>query len=91
MPLVLTPTRELDLQGLRENIRAYEAEGFDGFIAFGCMGEFYAPNDREFEAIVDTAVTPQRPSLQFLGQLPKLQGNVFNERVMWMQQGATES
>jgi 4-hydroxy-tetrahydrodipicolinate synthase len=56
MPLVLTPTRELDLQGLRENIRAYEAEGFDGFIAFGCMGEFYAPSDREFEAIVDTAV-----------------------------------
>jgi dihydrodipicolinate synthase/N-acetylneuraminate lyase len=56
MPLVLTPTRELDLPGLRENIHAYEAQGFDGFIAFGCMGEFYAPSDREFEAIVDTAV-----------------------------------
>ena len=56
MPLVLTSTKELDLHGLRENIQAYEAQGFDGFIAFGCMGEFYAPNDREFEAIVDTAV-----------------------------------
>jgi 4-hydroxy-tetrahydrodipicolinate synthase len=56
MPLVITSTQELDLQGLRENIQAYEAQGFDGFIAFGCMGEFYAPNDREFEAIVDTAV-----------------------------------
>ena len=56
MPFVLTSTRELDLQGLRENIQAYEAQGFDGFIAFGCMGEFYAPNDREFEAVVDTAV-----------------------------------
>ena len=56
MPLVLTPNQELDLAGLRENVHAYEDQGFDGFIAFGCMGEFYAPNEQEFYSIVDTAV-----------------------------------
>ena len=56
MPLALKRNQELDLQGLRDNIRAYEEAGFDGYIAFGCMGEFYATSEKEFNEIVDVAV-----------------------------------
>lgn len=56
MPLVLKKNQELDLQGLRENIEAYEAAGFDGFIALGCMGEFFATSEKEFNKIVDVTV-----------------------------------
>jgi 4-hydroxy-tetrahydrodipicolinate synthase len=56
MPLVLKKTQELDLQGLRDNIKAYEEAGFDGFVALGCMGEFFATTEKEFNEIVDVAV-----------------------------------
>jgi dihydrodipicolinate synthase/N-acetylneuraminate lyase len=56
MPFVIKGNQELDLEGLRSNIRAYEEAGFDGYVAFGCMGEFYAPSDDEFKKVVDTAV-----------------------------------
>jgi len=56
MPLVLDNQQELDLEGLKENIQAYEEAGFQGYVAFGCMGEFYAPTFDEFKEIVDTAV-----------------------------------
>lgn len=56
MPLVLNSQQELDLQGLEANIKAYEEAGFQGYVAFGCMGEFYAPTFDEFKKIVDTAV-----------------------------------
>ena len=56
MPLVLKKNQDLDLQGLRDNIKAYEEAGFDGFIAFGCMGEFFATSEKEFNEIVDVAV-----------------------------------
>jgi len=56
MPLVMKKNQELDLQGLRENIRVYEEAGFDGYIALGCMGEFFATSEKEFNEIVDVAV-----------------------------------
>jgi 4-hydroxy-tetrahydrodipicolinate synthase len=56
MPFVLKKNREIDLAGLRANVRAYERAGFDGFVAFGCMGEFYSSNLEEFKAVVDAAV-----------------------------------
>jgi dihydrodipicolinate synthase/N-acetylneuraminate lyase len=56
MPFVVKSNQELDLDGLKSNIRAYEDAGFNGYIAFGCMGEFYAPSDEEFKKVVDTAV-----------------------------------
>jgi len=56
MPLVLNKNQELDLQGLRENIAVYEEAGFDGYVAFGCMGEFFATTEQEFDKIVDAAV-----------------------------------
>jgi len=56
MPLVLKRSQELDLQGLRDNIAAYEEAGFDGYVALGCMGEFFATSEKEFNEIVDVAV-----------------------------------
>jgi len=56
MPFVVNANQELDLDGLKSNIRNYEEAGFDGYVAFGCMGEFYAPSDEEFKKVVDTAV-----------------------------------
>jgi 4-hydroxy-tetrahydrodipicolinate synthase len=56
MPLVLTPNYELDLEGLKSNIIGYEDVGFDGYVAFGCMGEFFAPSFDEWKKIVDTAI-----------------------------------
>jgi len=56
MPFVVKNNQELDLDGLKSNIKAYEDAGFQGYIAFGCMGEFYAPSDEEFKKVVDTAV-----------------------------------
>jgi 4-hydroxy-tetrahydrodipicolinate synthase len=56
MPFVLKKNREVDLEGLKANVRAYEEAGFDGFVAFGCMGEFYASRLDEFKKVVDTAV-----------------------------------
>jgi 4-hydroxy-tetrahydrodipicolinate synthase len=56
MPFVLKKNQELDLEGLKDNVRAYEELGFDGFVAFGCMGEFYASSFEEYKKVVDTAV-----------------------------------
>jgi 4-hydroxy-tetrahydrodipicolinate synthase len=56
MPLVVGKNQELDLEGLKENIAAYEQAGFDGYVAFGCMGEFYATSEQEFNRVVDVAV-----------------------------------
>ncbi len=56
MPFVLTQNYELDLKGLKSNIEGYERSGFDGFVAFGCMGEFYAPSYDEWTKVVDTAI-----------------------------------
>ena len=56
MPLILKQNQDLDLEGLKENIRAYEEAGFDGYVAFGCMGEFFATSEEEFDKIVDAAV-----------------------------------
>jgi len=56
MPLVLKENQELDLEGLKSNVKAYEELGFDGFVAFGSMGEAFAPSFVEFKKIVDVAV-----------------------------------
>lgn len=56
MPFVLKQNEELDLDGLKSNIQAYEETGVQGYIAFGCMGEFYAPSEEEFNKVVDVSV-----------------------------------
>jgi 4-hydroxy-tetrahydrodipicolinate synthase len=60
MPLVVKKNQELDMEGLKSNIAAYEEAGFHGYMAFGCMGEFYATTLDEFKRIVDTAVDATR-------------------------------
>lgn len=60
MPFVLKKNGDLDLEGLRSNVGAYEDAGFDGFVAFGCMGEFYASSFDEFRAVVDAAVSSSK-------------------------------
>ena len=56
MPFVIRKNQELDLEGLTENIEFLSESDVHGFIAFGCMGEFYAPSPEEFNKVVDVAV-----------------------------------
>lgn len=56
MPFVVNENQQLDLEGLKTNIVGYEEAGFDGYVAFGCMGEFYAPSLDEWKKFVDVAV-----------------------------------
>ncbi len=67
MPFVVKKNREIDLAGLEENVRAYEEAGFDGFVSFGCMGEFYASNFEEFKKVVDVAVGASRKIMCVFG------------------------
>jgi 4-hydroxy-tetrahydrodipicolinate synthase len=60
MPFVVDKSGELDLKGLEHNIGLYEKAGVPGYIAFGCMGECYAPSFDEFCRVVDTAVETTR-------------------------------
>jgi dihydrodipicolinate synthase/N-acetylneuraminate lyase len=55
MPLVLKKNQELDLEGLKSNIRKYEEFGVQGYVSFGCMGEFYGLSFEEFKQVVDVA------------------------------------
>lgn len=56
LPFAIKDNQELDLDGLAENIDFLAESGVHGFIAFGCMGEFYAPSEEEFNQVVDVAV-----------------------------------
>jgi dihydrodipicolinate synthase/N-acetylneuraminate lyase len=60
MPFVLDEEQNLDVEGLKENIRIYEQAGVQGFVAFGCMGECYASSYEEFQRVVDTAMESRR-------------------------------
>lgn len=56
LPFAVKENQEIDLDGLAENIDFLAKSGVHGFIAFGCMGEFYAPSEKEFDQVVDVAV-----------------------------------
>jgi len=56
IPFAIKENQELDLDGLAENIDFLAESGVHGFIAFGCMGEFYAPSEKEFNQVIDVAV-----------------------------------
>jgi 4-hydroxy-tetrahydrodipicolinate synthase len=56
LPFALTEDQEPDYDGLAENVDFLAESGVHGFIAFGCMGEFYAPSEDEFDQVVDVAV-----------------------------------
>jgi len=56
MPFVIKNNQEIDFEGLKANLQFLNEAGVQGFIAFGCMGEFYAPSEEEFNKFVDVAV-----------------------------------
>ncbi len=56
LPFAIKENEEPDLDGLVQNIDFLAKSGVHGFIAFGCMGEFYAPSEAEFNQVVDIAV-----------------------------------
>ncbi len=56
VPFAIKENQELDLDGLAHNVDFLARSGVHGFIAFGCMGEFYAPSEQEFNQVVDVAV-----------------------------------
>ncbi len=56
IPFAVKPNQEIDLDGLQHNIDFLAKSGVPGFIAFGCMGEFYAPSEEEWNTVVEAAV-----------------------------------
>ena len=56
LPFAVTQDQEPDYDGLAENVDFLAESGVHGFVAFGCMGEFYAPSEQEFNQVVDVAV-----------------------------------
>jgi len=56
LPFAVKENQEPDLDGLAHNVDFLAKSGVHGFIIFGCMGEFYAPSEAEFNQVVDAAV-----------------------------------
>nr|MBC7243849.1 dihydrodipicolinate synthase family protein [Chloroflexota bacterium] len=56
LPFAIKENQEPDLDGLAHNVEFLAKSGVHGFIIFGCMGEFYAPSEAEFNLVVDAAV-----------------------------------
>lgn len=56
LPFAIKENQEPDLEGLAHNVDFLAKSGVHGFIIFGCMGEFYAPSEAEFNLVVDAAV-----------------------------------
>jgi len=56
VPFAIKPNQEPDFDGLAHNIDFLAQAGVHGLVAFGCMGEFYAPSQEEFNQVVDVAV-----------------------------------
>jgi 4-hydroxy-tetrahydrodipicolinate synthase len=56
IPFAIKENQEIDLDGLAHNVDFLARSGVHGLIAFGCMGEFYAPSEQEFNDVVDVAV-----------------------------------
>ncbi len=56
VPFAIKENQEIDLDGLAHNVDFLARSGVPGLIAFGCMGEFYAPSEQEFNQVVDVAV-----------------------------------
>jgi 4-hydroxy-tetrahydrodipicolinate synthase len=56
VPFAVKENQEIDLDGLQHNVDFLARSGVPGLIAFGCMGEFYAPSEQEWNAVVSAAV-----------------------------------
>jgi dihydrodipicolinate synthase/N-acetylneuraminate lyase len=56
IPFAVKGDQEIDLDGLQHNVDFLARSGVPGLIAFGCMGEFYAPSEQEWNTVVEAAV-----------------------------------
>jgi dihydrodipicolinate synthase/N-acetylneuraminate lyase len=56
VPFAIKEDQSADYDGLAANIDFLAKSGVHGTVMFGCMGEFYAPTDEEFQKCVEVAV-----------------------------------
>jgi len=56
VPFAVNADESPDYDGLAENVDFLARSGVQGLVAFGCMGEFYAPSNEEYERAVEIAV-----------------------------------
>ncbi len=56
VPFAIKADQMADYDGLAENVDFLARSGVHGLVAFGCMGEFYAPSNEEYEKCVEVAV-----------------------------------
>jgi len=56
VPFAVKEDQSADYDGLAENVDFLARSGVHGTVAFGCMGEFYAPTLEEYKKCVEVAV-----------------------------------
>ena len=56
VPFAIKEDQSPDYDGLAENVDFLARSGVHGTVAFGCMGEFYAPTLEEYKKCVEVAV-----------------------------------
>lgn len=55
-PLPLKGNQEIDYDAIKYNIELLAENGIHGFIAFGSMGQHFAPTEAEFNKVVDASI-----------------------------------
>jgi len=56
LPFSQTKNFEVDYEAIRECIRFLKDNKIHGFVAFGCMGQHFAPSEAEFNKVTDVCV-----------------------------------
>ncbi|MEM3587325.1 MAG: dihydrodipicolinate synthase family protein [Candidatus Jordarchaeaceae archaeon] len=56
MPLCVKKNQEIDYEAIKKCVEYLEENKVPGFIAFGCMGQMYAPSENEFNKVCDVLV-----------------------------------
>jgi len=56
VPFSINEDQSPDYDGLASNIEFLAQSGVQGTVMFGCMGEFYAPSNEEFDKCVEVGV-----------------------------------
>jgi len=56
LPFSQTKNFEVDYEAIKECINFLKENQIHGFVAFGCMGQHFAPNEAEFNKVTDICV-----------------------------------
>lgn len=56
LPFAQKDNNDVDFEAIREDIEFLKDNGIHGFIAFGCMGQHFAPSEKEFNKVTDVCV-----------------------------------